>query len=106
MRVLPLLRRSLKAAVPECRLTTARYQQVVAALNFVQNDGSFGIHNYAYTDALLSAAEQDLALLSGSVTPDANARADGDAAAARVVIVESSSPETRLPAASARLPSS
>lgn len=42
----------------------ARYQQVVAALNFVQNDGSLGIHNYKYTDALLSTAEHDLALLS------------------------------------------
>ncbi|MFN8447742.1 MAG: cytochrome c3 family protein [Anaerolineae bacterium] len=51
---------------------SARYEQVVAALNFVQNDGSLGMHNYAYADALLTAAEQDLSLLSvagASVSP-------------------------------------
>ncbi len=47
----------------------ARYQQAVDAINFVQNDGSFGIHNYDYADALLSAAERDLAVLTNSVTP-------------------------------------
>jgi hypothetical protein len=42
----------------------ARYQQALEAISFVQNDGSLGIHNYAYTDALLKAAERDLSLLS------------------------------------------
>ncbi len=46
-----------------------RYQQAVAAVDFVQNDGSFGIHNYTYADALLTTAEHDLAVLSGAVTP-------------------------------------
>jgi predicted CXXCH cytochrome family protein len=49
-----------------------RYQQASAALTFVQNDGSLGIHNYAYTDALLTAAERDLSLLSvsgGNLSP-------------------------------------
>jgi predicted CXXCH cytochrome family protein len=44
---------------------SARYQQAAAALTFVQNDGSLGIHNFAYADALLNAAERDIALLSG-----------------------------------------
>ena len=58
------------------------YQQVVAALNFVQNDGSLGIHNYAYTDALLTQAEHDLSLLSVSgaeSSPNRSPRANGDA---------------------------
>jgi predicted CXXCH cytochrome family protein len=44
--------------------TRAQYDQVVAALNFVQNDGSLGVHNYAYADKLLSSAENSLALLN------------------------------------------
>lgn len=44
----------------------ALYEQVVEALNFVQNDGSLGIHNYAYVDALLTKADQNLSLLSVS----------------------------------------
>ncbi|MEO8392754.1 MAG: cytochrome c3 family protein, partial [Chloroflexota bacterium] len=44
----------------------ARYQQASAALDFVRNDGSFGVHNYTYTDTLLTAAEQELAALSGA----------------------------------------
>lgn len=41
-----------------------QYDQVVDALTFVQNDGSLGVHNYAYTDALLTTAEQTLSELS------------------------------------------
>lgn len=44
----------------------SRYQQAVEAIHFVQNDGSLGIHNYAYTDVLLGAAEDNLSLLSVS----------------------------------------
>jgi predicted CXXCH cytochrome family protein len=40
------------------------YDQVVAALSFVQNDGSLGVHNYAYVDRLLSTAEHVLSTLS------------------------------------------
>lgn len=40
------------------------YQQVVTALTFVQNDGSQGVHNYAYADALLDAASGLLTQLS------------------------------------------
>ncbi|MCC6804233.1 MAG: hypothetical protein IT319_15230 [Anaerolineae bacterium] len=42
------------------------YDQVVKAIDFVQNDGSFGIHNYDYVDALLTKADQDLSALEGS----------------------------------------
>ena len=41
-----------------------QYDQVVAALTFVQNDGSLGVHNYAYADRLLTVAETGLSLLS------------------------------------------
>ena len=37
---------------------------VAKALDFVRTDGSYGIHNYAYTDALLYAAEVQLGLMS------------------------------------------
>ncbi len=43
-----------------------RYDQANAALNFIKNDGSFGIHNYTYADMLLTTAEQDLAVLSAA----------------------------------------
>jgi predicted CXXCH cytochrome family protein len=51
--------------VPESG-TDARmqYDQVVAALTFAQNDGSLGVHNYAYTDTLLSSAEQSISELN------------------------------------------
>ena len=58
----------------------ARYQQMVTALDFVANDGSFGIHNYRYTDALLKAAESDLSALGGvtaSATPAPSATPPG-----------------------------
>lgn len=35
---------------------------VIAALDFVEGDGSAGIHNYAYADALLDAVDQALGL--------------------------------------------
>ena len=41
-----------------------QYDQIVDALTFVQNDGSMGVHNYAYADSLLSSAETGLSLLS------------------------------------------
>ncbi len=49
--------------------TYDKYNQIVLALNFVQNEGSLGVHNYPYTDALLTASERTLAELSvpGSV---------------------------------------
>ena len=45
------------------------YDQVVTALTFVQNDGSQGVHNYAYTDALL---DETAALLSRLSVPGTN----------------------------------
>ncbi|MCC6612814.1 MAG: hypothetical protein IT320_05000 [Anaerolineae bacterium] len=52
-------------AVPEAGSETEQlYNQAVAALTFVQNDGSQGVHNYAYTDALLEAASGMLTQLS------------------------------------------
>jgi predicted CXXCH cytochrome family protein len=44
--------------------TRADYDQVVAALSFVQNDGSLGVHNYAYVDRLLSFAEKTLSVMN------------------------------------------
>ncbi len=41
-----------------------QYNQVVRALTFVQNDGSLGVHNYRYANALLDEAERTLAGLS------------------------------------------
>jgi predicted CXXCH cytochrome family protein len=46
--------------------TAARYAQIAAALHFVENDGSLGIHNYDYANALLIAAEHDLSALSNA----------------------------------------
>jgi hypothetical protein len=40
------------------------YDQIVAALSFVQNDGSLGVHNYAYADALMDTTERMLSELS------------------------------------------
>ena len=48
------------------------YDQASEALKFVENDGSFGIHNYNYVDALLNTAESDLAALGAvGATPEA-----------------------------------
>ena len=40
------------------------YNRVVTALAFIQNDGSLGVHNYAYVDALFKDVERTLAELS------------------------------------------
>jgi predicted CXXCH cytochrome family protein len=40
------------------------YNQVLQAIDFVQNDGSNGVHNYLYADALLDFAEHNLSQLS------------------------------------------
>jgi cytochrome c554/c'-like protein/doubled CXXCH motif protein len=45
-------------------VASAKYDQVVTALAFVQNEGSLGVHNYAYVDALLTASERALSELS------------------------------------------
>ncbi|MBZ0300910.1 MAG: ammonia-forming cytochrome c nitrite reductase subunit c552 [Anaerolineae bacterium] len=42
----------------------ASYQRAANALAFVQNDGSMGVHNYTYTEHLLTVAEQTVAQLS------------------------------------------
>ena len=90
---------------PDARRPTTRYQQVVAALDFVQSDGSFGIHNYAYTDALLSAAEQDLALLTRLSHADRQRFAPTVTPPSEVVDRQIERALTaRLPAASARSP--
>ncbi|MBZ0290711.1 MAG: hypothetical protein K8I30_24005 [Anaerolineae bacterium] len=44
--------------------TRPQYDEVVAALSFVQYDGSLGVHNYAYADKLLSSAEHTLSLMN------------------------------------------
>ena len=65
----------------------ARYEQAVQMLTFIQNDGSTGVHNYAYADALLDTASDLLSQLSvpGSnldpteaPAPTATASADSD----------------------------
>ena len=48
---------------------SAEYDRVVMALTFVQNDGSLGVHNYAYADALLNEASK---LLSKLAVPGAS----------------------------------
>jgi predicted CXXCH cytochrome family protein len=64
-------------AVVQTRLTAARdaldtqgadeddaqYQLIADALDFIENDGSFGVHNYLYVDELLSTAERELGLI-------------------------------------------
>ncbi len=42
----------------------ADYDQVTLALDFVQNDGSLGMHNFAYASSLLDYAEHTLSELS------------------------------------------
>ncbi len=72
----------------------ARYQQASDALDFVEGDGSFGVHNYTYADALLTAAENDLATLSG--TNVVVAATEPAAPPENVVIVESSAPDDQV----------
>ena len=52
----------------------ASYDRAAAALAFVQGDGSLGVHNYAYADALLDTVQNELAVLS---VPGATLAADG-----------------------------
>lgn len=40
------------------------YDRIATALTFVQNDGSLGVHNYAYTEALLNETSRLLSRLS------------------------------------------
>jgi predicted CXXCH cytochrome family protein len=52
-------------AAPEAGGEDAQlYDQLVKALTFVQNDGSQGVHNFAYVDALLDESARMLARLS------------------------------------------
>ena len=44
----------------------AALDEAIAALTFVQNDGSLGVHNFAYVDELLTYSEQTLITLSVS----------------------------------------
>jgi hypothetical protein len=44
----------------------AAHERITQILNFIQGDGSLGMHNYAYTDALLTTAEESLTELSQS----------------------------------------
>jgi predicted CXXCH cytochrome family protein len=57
----------------QAALTDASPDWVDAALQFVEGDGSLGIHNYPYTEALLKAAEEELDL---APTPVAEAVVD------------------------------
>ncbi|MBZ0309141.1 MAG: cytochrome c3 family protein [Anaerolineae bacterium] len=65
-------------ASTESRVTTARDslnddtgEWVMVALDFVETDGSWGVHNYAYTDALLDRVEAELGL-NIAPPPDVN----------------------------------
>jgi predicted CXXCH cytochrome family protein len=53
-------RARLEAA--QAALTDGSPEWVSAALQFVEGDGSLGIHNYPYTEALLKAAEGEIGL--------------------------------------------
>jgi predicted CXXCH cytochrome family protein len=44
------------------RISTATPPWVITALDFVEGDGSYGIHNYAYADDLLDAVDTALGL--------------------------------------------
>ena len=48
---------------------------VIEALAFVENDGSYGVHNYAYANTLLDAVEVELQLVkfnfTAQISPDA-----------------------------------
>ncbi len=57
--------------------TGGAVEWVYTALDVVDNEGSYGIHNYAYTSALLESVEQELGLSSASLT-DADVSAEID----------------------------
>jgi predicted CXXCH cytochrome family protein len=46
-------------------ITASTPTWVITALDAVSGDGSWGVHNYAYTDALLDAVDVELGLLNG-----------------------------------------
>ncbi|MBL8160425.1 MAG: hypothetical protein JNJ61_00450 [Anaerolineae bacterium] len=54
------MRSRIEAA--RARITTATPPWVITALDFVEGDGSFGVHNYAYADDLLDAVDAALGL--------------------------------------------
>ncbi len=74
----------------------ARYQQASDALDFVEGDGSYGVHNYTYADALLTAAENDLNALTGGNVVVAATEPVKSATPGPVVIVESSAPNDEV----------
>jgi predicted CXXCH cytochrome family protein len=55
----------------QAALTSASPQWVSDALAFVDGDSSMGMHNYAYTQALLSASEKELGLAPMDTTGQA-----------------------------------
>ena len=60
---------ALVATVQEAELDAddqAALDEAIAALTFVQNDGSLGVHNFSYVDQLLSHSEETLMALSAS----------------------------------------
>ncbi len=63
---LSVARARLGSITPPAEGTAERadYDRVVTVLAFVQNDGSLGVHNYAYADALLDETAVLLAKLS------------------------------------------
>ncbi len=63
---LTLARTRLSSVAPpeEGSAAEALYHEVMLALDFVQNDGSLGVHNYQYADTLLDFAEFSLSTLS------------------------------------------
>lgn len=61
----------------QAALTDAHPEWVGQAIRFVENDGSGGIHNYAYANALLRAAEVEMGLTTSAVSePDLSAFGD------------------------------
>ncbi len=74
----------------------ARYQQASDALDFVAGDGSFGVHNYTYADALLTAAENDLNALTGTNVEVAATEPAVPPTPGPVVIVRSSAPDDQV----------
>ncbi len=76
-------------------VTRPEYDQVVAALSFVQNDGSLGVHNYAYVDRLLSSAEHNLSLLNlkGGTPQPTEAPAPTATPLASTIIIRSATDE-------------
>lgn len=64
--LIDVLQASTQGRIEAARATTSEESPdwITTALDAVEGDGSAGIHNYAYTDALLDAVELELDLLS------------------------------------------